>query len=94
MHPFIKHQALGLAVYKHVPNLNSCMLPLGNMHYAMVAAISHDIAFGMCYVGCKGISHHHVICFWPCGMCLDHLICFSKTTENFNLGHLNVRHYY
>ncbi len=27
------------------------------LHYAKVACISHTIAFGMCYVGYKGLPH-------------------------------------
>ncbi len=29
----------------------------------MVSGISHDIAFGVCHVGCKDIPHDHVVCF-------------------------------
>ncbi len=32
------------------------------------AGVSHDIAFDMYHVGCKGIPHDHVVCFWPCGI--------------------------
>ncbi len=32
--------------------------------YAIVAGITHYIvAFGVCHVGCKGITHDHVVCF-------------------------------
>ncbi len=34
-------------------------------YYAMVAGISHDIAFGMYHVGCKGIPHDYVVCVLP-----------------------------
>ncbi len=30
-------------------------------HYAMVAGISHDIAFRIYHLGCKGIPHDHVV---------------------------------
>ncbi len=57
----------------------------------MVAGISHDIAFGMCHVEYKDISHDYVVCFWPCGMNFDHVECYFKITENFNLGNLKAR---
>ncbi len=60
-------------------------ITLGTCYYAMVAGIPHDIAFGMCHVGCKGIPHGHMVCF------CDHVVCFYTTTENFNLGYLKVR---
>ncbi len=47
--------------------------------YAMVAGISHDIAVGMCHVVCKSIPHSHMVYIF------DHVVCFLKTTENFNL---------
>ncbi len=31
--------------------------------YTMITGIPHNIPFGMCHVGCKGISHEHVVCF-------------------------------
>ncbi len=55
--------------------------------YAMVASIPHDITFGMCNVGCKGIPHDFMVWFF------DHVVYFFKTTENFNLWYLKIRNY-
>ncbi len=53
--------------------------------YAMVAGIPHDIAFAMCHVAREHYVHFgDVTCF------VDHVICFFKTTENFNLWYLKV----
>ncbi len=62
------------------------------MFYVMVAGIPHDIAFGVCHIGYKGVPYHITMWydFWLCGMFFDN-VCFLKTTENFNLGYLKVR---
>ncbi len=52
--------------------------------YAMVAGISHDIAFGMCHVGCKSISYYHVLCLLAMWYVLT-MYCFLITTEKINL---------
>lgn len=52
----------------------------------MVAGISHDIAFGMGHVGCKGIPHDcgmryaffsHVVCF------CNHIVYFFKPQKTY-----------
>ncbi len=52
----------------------------------------HAKAFSTCHVVCKstppetcGIHFSHVVCLF------DNVICFFKTTSNFNLGYLKVR---
>ncbi len=55
----------------------------GPVVYAMVVGISHDIVFGICHVGCKGISYNHVVCFLAIQYDVDHLVGFLITMENF-----------
>ncbi len=66
------------------------VLELGTQHYAIVAGISHDIAFGMCHVECKGITHDHVVYVLTMWYLLTMSYVF-KTTENFHFCYLNVR---
>ncbi len=51
------------------------------VYYAMVGSIPHDMDI---LYSC-GILFEHVVCF------LDHVLCFFKTTDYFNLGYLKVR---
>ncbi len=58
-------------------------LDISCKYYAMVGSIPHTIAFGMCHVKCKGISHNHMVSFLAIAMLF--------TAENFNLGYLKVK---
>ncbi len=42
--------------------VGSWLISLYTHCYAMIAGISHDMAFGMCHLGCQGILHDHVVC--------------------------------
>ncbi len=50
----------------------------------MVVGISHDIAFGMCQMGDKGIPHDCLVCFLTMWYAFfDRVVCFLKSDKTY-----------